>query len=328
MRPPGFWSRPAGAAANLLRPLSALYARATAWRVARPGLRLPVPVICVGNLTAGGAGKTPTVMWLTARVPGAHVVSRGHGGRLEGPVRVDPDRHDASEVGDEPLLLAAFAPTWVAKDRAAGGRAAATAGATAILLDDGFQNPALEKDLSIVVVDAGAGFGNGRVLPAGPLREAVGAGLARADFVLTIGSDAQQDRLTLPPAPPRLRGRLAPLATGMPWAGLPVFAFAGIGRPEKFFETLRDLGADIRGTEALSDHQPLTPALLKRLGDRAAALSAQPVTTEKDAVRLPPALRGRVLTVPVRLEIEDEAPLGVALDGLRAGAQPIASSTS
>ena len=313
MKAPGFWSRPPGLLSHLLSPLGALYARGTARRVARDGTRIGVPVICVGNLTAGGAGKTPTVIALADRLGArgvvAHVVSRGHGGRLAGPVRVDIARHTAAEVGDEPLLLAAFAPTWVARDRAAGARAAVAAGAAAILLDDGFQNPALTKDLSLVVVDAGAGFGNGRVIPAGPLREPVAAGLSRADLALAIGDGD----IALPDAPPRLRGHLVPLRTGMDWAGLPVFAFAGIGRPEKFFDTLRALGADLRGTEALADHQPLTPALLRRLGERAATLSAQPVTTEKDAVRLPPALRGRVLTLPVRLEIEDAAPLDAAL---------------
>ncbi|UWQ18167.1 tetraacyldisaccharide 4'-kinase [Jannaschia sp. M317] len=317
MKAPGFWSRPPGLAAALLWPLSAVYAGATARRVAQPGLRLEVPVICVGNLTAGGTGKTPTVIDLVNRLAArgvrAHVVSRGYGGSLTGPVQVDPQTHDAGQVGDEPLLLAAFAPTWVARDRAAGARAAVAAGAQAVVLDDGFQNPALIKDLSIVVVDAGAGFGNGRVIPAGPLREPVAAGLARADLVLTIGAPAQQSGLSLPDTPPRLRGRLEPLATGMPWAGLPVFAFAGIGRPEKFFDTLRDLGVDLRGTVALADHQPLTPGLLKRLGDQAAQLSAQPVTTEKDAVRLPASLRGQVMTLPVRLQIEDAAPLDAAL---------------
>jgi tetraacyldisaccharide 4'-kinase len=225
-------------------------------------------------------------------------------------------------VGDEPLLLAAFVPTWVAKDRAEGARAAVAAGARAVLLDDGFQNPSLVKDLSIVVVDAGAGFGNGRVIPAGPLREPVANGLDRADLTLTIGPPREQEALTLPEPPPRLRGALEPLATGMPWKGLPVFAFAGIGRPEKFFQTLRTLGVDLKGTEALSDHQPLTPALLHRLGERAARLSAQPVTTEKDAVRLPPALRGRVMTVPVRLVLDDWSPLDAALARLGLGAAP------
>ena len=312
MKAPGFWSRPPGLLSAVLAPLGALYARATARRVARGGTRLGVPVICVGNLTAGGTGKTPTAMWLAGRIDGAHVVSRGHGGRLEGPVRVDPARHGADEVGDEALLLSAFAPVWVAKDRAAGGRAAEAAGARAVILDDGFQNPALEKDLSIIVVDAGAGFGNNRVIPAGPLREPVAAGMARADLVMVVG----EGDVGLPDGPAVLRGRLAPLRTGMDWKGLPVFAFAGIGRPEKFFATLRGLGCDIRGTEALADHQPLTPALLRRLGDRAARLSAQPVTTEKDAVRLPPALRGQVMVVPVRLEIADPAPLEAALSGL------------
>ncbi|KIT16691.1 tetraacyldisaccharide 4'-kinase [Jannaschia aquimarina] len=312
MRAPGFWSG-RGPISTMLTPIGWLYAAATARRVARPGVRLDVPVICVGNLTAGGAGKTPTVIALLERLDGAHVVSRGYGGKLEGPVRVDPARHDATAVGDEPLLLSAFAPTWVARDRAAGARAAVEAGARAIVLDDGFQNPALEKDLSIVVVDAGVGFGNGRVLPAGPLREPVETGLARADLVLLIG----KGDVTLPAsAPPVLRGTLEPLETGMPWEGLPVFAFAGIGRPEKFFQTLRDLGTDVRGTEALGDHQPLTPTLLHRLGERAAKLSAQPITTEKDAVRLPPSLRGRVLVLPVRLRIEDPAPLESALAAL------------
>ena len=313
MRAPGFWSRPPGLASTLLAPLGALYAAGTARRVARGGAGVGVPVICVGNLVAGGAGKTPTVIALaqrlTARGVAVHVVTRGHGGRLAGPVRVDPATHAARDVGDEPLLLAGFAPVWVARDRMAGARAAAAAGAGAVLLDDGFQNPAPRKDLSIVVVDAGAGFGNRRVIPAGPLREPVAAGLARADFTLTIGAGD----VALPHPPPRLRGRLAPLATGMAWAGLPVFAFAGIGRPGKFFETLREAGADIRGTAALADHQPLTPALLRRLGARALALGAEPVTTEKDAVRLPPALRGRVLVMPVRLELETWAPLDAAL---------------
>ncbi|MBM2575311.1 tetraacyldisaccharide 4'-kinase [Jannaschia sp. Os4] len=320
MRAPGFWSRPPGAWSALLAPLGALYARATARRVARGGARVGVPVICVGNLSAGGTGKTPTVAWLlgllAARGVAAHVVSRGHGGSLDGPVRVEPARHGAAEVGDEPLLLAAFAPTWVAKDRRAGAEAAVAAGARAVVLDDGFQNPTPAKDLSIVVVDAEAGFGNGRVIPAGPLREPVEAGLARADLVLSIGPEAAQARLVVPGAVPRVRGRLAPLRTGMDWRGLPVFAFAGIGRPEKFFDTLRGLGAEVRGTAALADHQPLTPALLKRLGERAARLSAQPVTTEKDAVRLPAALRGRVLVLPVRLEVEDAAPVEAALDRL------------
>lgn len=327
MRAPGFWHAPPdapGLRARALAPLGALYAAATARRVARaPAHRPGIPVICVGNINAGGTGKTPTAialqMILSGRGTNAHVVSRGYGGALEGPVQVDPRRHSAAEVGDEPLLLSAFGPTWVAKDRAAGARAAEAAGAQAILLDDGFQNPSLVKDLSIVVVDAGAGFGNDRVIPAGPLREPVATGLARADLTLSIGSESQQRALALPEPPPRLRGHLAPLRTGMPWEGLPVFAFAGIGRPEKFFDTLRELGVDLKGAVALADHQPLTPGLLHRLGEQAARLSAQPVTTEKDAVRLPSALQGRVMTLPVRLTLDDWGPLDAALDRLGLG---------
>ena len=281
-------------------------------------------MICVGNINVGGTGKTPTVIWLLEVLRNAghipHVISKGYGGTVEGPLQVDPGRHNATRVGDEPLLIAAFGEVWVGKDRVATARAAAEAGATVLIMDDGFQDPALAKAFSIVVVDAAKGFGNGRCLPAGPLREPVNAGLARADLVLSIGDeDAQRAFVADLGGVPRAQAMMKPLQTGMDWEGTRALAFAGIGNPEKFFTTLRNEGAQIVRAEALDDHQKFGPGMLNRLEAEAKALNAQLVTTEKDAARLPLSFRSKVITLPVRLSVAEEA---AVLDMLKAVAPP------
>ncbi|MGZ9809219.1 tetraacyldisaccharide 4'-kinase [Pseudoroseicyclus sp. H15] len=326
MRLPAYWQNPPkhpGWQARALAPLGRAYAAATARRLrGGPGYRASVPVICIGNLSAGGTGKTPTLIALAERLIARghrpHAISRGHGGSEAGPLTVAGQ--SAAEVGDEPLLLSAFLPTHIARDRAEAAKLAEAAGADVILMDDGFQNPSVVQDLAIVVADAGLGFGNGRCIPAGPLREPVAAGLARADLLVTIGPEEAQvafaARWPLPGEVPRVRGALEPLPTGMPWPGIRALAFAGIGHPEKFFATLRALGTDLVETVALDDHQPFTPALLQRLEAQAKAVTAQLVTTEKDAVRLPPEMRAKVLTLPVRLRMQDWAEVHAALGRL------------
>lgn len=310
----------------LLTPISWIWAAVTARRIARARPTDPgVPVICVGNLTVGGTGKTPVVRELLRRLPGAQGLSRGYGGSETGPLRVDPTRHTAAQVGDEPLMLAADAPIWIARDRAAGARAAAAHGARAIVLDDGHQNPSLAKTLSLVVVDGetrdGAwSLGDGRVFPAGPLREPLAVGLARADAVILMLPD---DLATPDPAllaalagKPVLIARLAPAAPPPPG---PQLGFAGIGMPWKVERALTAAGCQLVDFAPFPDHHAYDAGTLKVLEDRAKAFGAGLVTTEKDWVRLPAAWRARIAAWPVRAVFEDEAALERLLDGLGSG---------
>jgi tetraacyldisaccharide 4'-kinase len=304
MRPPDFWSS-RRLVSTVLVPAGCVYALATKMRVKRAGWRARVPVICVGNIGVGGAGKTPVAMalarMLTAAGRNPHFLTRGYRGREAGPLRVDPKRDDARAVGDEPLLLARVAPTWVARDRATGARAAVEAGAGCIVMDDGFQNPALAKDLSLVVVDGGYGFGNERVIPAGPLREPIAAGLARADAIVLVGEDTAGASRHFA-RKPVLEARIVPEEAAARFAGKDVVAFCGIGRPEKFFATLKALGAKVAEEMPYADHHAFRDEEIMFILEVAAKRGAAAVTTEKDFVRLSPDARRMVEALPVRVE--------------------------
>ncbi|SOD90943.1 tetraacyldisaccharide 4'-kinase [Caenispirillum bisanense] len=313
MRAPDFW-RTENGLVRLLEPAGLLYAAAGRWRRARTTpYTASVPVVCVGNIVAGGAGKTPVCLALADLIDGAHFLTRGYGGSEAGPLRVDPDRHTADEVGDEALLLAARAPTWVARRRPEGARAAEAAGAAALVMDDGHQNPTLAKTLSLVVVDGGYGFGNRRVLPAGPLREPLAEGLARADAVVLMGDDTAGVARRLPADLPVLRARLVPGPEAAALAGRRVVAFAGIGQPRKFFATLRGCGASLVAVHPFADHHPYRHDDVQPILDEAFALGAVPVTTAKDAVRLPPDQRQQVDVVTVTVAWDDPAALRALL---------------
>jgi tetraacyldisaccharide 4'-kinase len=305
MRAPEFWARD-GLRARLLAPAGQLYGLAGRLRrrLVRPQ-RAGVPVICVGNLVAGGAGKTPAVIAIARRLADAghrpHLLGRGHGGRERGPLRVDPLQHDAAAVGDEALLLAEVAPTWVARDRLGGARAAVAAGAELLIMDDGLQSPRLAQDLRVVVIDGTFGFGNRRLLPAGPLRERIEDGLARASAVIRIGADRDRIGALLAPGLPCLEADLRPDDGAPALAGWKVLAFAGIGRPEKFFESVAGMGAEIIRRRSFADHHPYRRAEVEALLAEAKRLNARCVTTAKDRVRLPLDLRDRIVVVPVVL---------------------------
>jgi len=309
MRAPEFWRRD-GAAARLLDPAGRLYGLAGRLRrrLVHPE-RAPLPVVCVGNLVVGGSGKTPAALAIGRRLlergRRPHFLTRGYGGRASGPLMVDPAHHDAAMVGDEALLLAGLAPTWVARERPAGARAAAGAGAELLVMDDGLQNPALTKDLSLVVIDGEIGFGNGRLLPAGPLREPVHEGLARASAVIRIGDDRCGVRALLPDGMACLETDLVAGPDAEAVRGRRVVAFAGISRPEKFFATLRGLGAEIVMARSFADHHRYRASQVEALLASAARHGAMPITTTKDHVRLPPALRARIAVLPVALVWRD-----------------------
>ena len=321
--PPKFWNRPAshpGLWSRLLGPLATLAANAARRRSLQANsAKVSVPVISIGNLVVGGQGKTPLAIGLAEFLFScgwsAHLITRGYGGRATGPHRVDPERDSYRRVGDEALLLAQVAPTWVAGDRAAAAKLAVESGAEVIILDDAHQNFSLAKDFSLVAVDAGYGFGNERVLPAGPLRERASDGLDRADCIVLTGKGDFVPVTDLPV----LRTRLKTPPTGLSLMGTRVLAFAGIARPERFYRTLREGGAQVIRTVSFPDHHPYRPLTLQRLLRDALTNNCVAVTTEKDMVRIPPAFRESVVMQKISLTFVDEEALSNLLAPILGG---------
>jgi tetraacyldisaccharide 4'-kinase len=324
---PSFWYRPKGALSSALAPLGALYGRIAEAKFARATpYRSRLPVICIGNFTLGGGGKTPTAIAVASQLAslGARpcFLTRGYGGKSKGPLFVS-EGMGAAEAGDEPLLLAEAAPTMISADRSAGAKAIENTDATVIVMDDGFQNPGLAKDLSLIVVDAGLGVGNGLIMPAGPLRAPLDPQIARADALVIVGTGgnaAPLEQAFAAKGKPVLRARVIPRQDKR-WLGvLPVIAFAGIATPEKFYATLSANGARILAKRSFGDHHRYTrreaAALLKEAEERKAML----VTTEKDFVRIPDEegsplgeLKFRCRPFPVVVEFEDEAEMRALL---------------
>ncbi len=312
MRAPAFWQRvPPSPLARMLKPLAALYGSVSGWRMGRVLERAALPVICIGNFTVGGTGKTPLALAIASLLAregeSPSFLTRGHGGNLRGPVVIDPAIHDHRAAGDEPLLLARTARVIVSGDRPAGANLAGQTGATAIVMDDGFQNPALDKDLSLLLVDGAVGLMNGLCLPAGPLRAPLARQWEHADALVVMGEGAPG----------------AVLAQDARARGLPVFkaalvpdpnvleqlrggrylAFAGIGRPAKFFETLTQAGLDVAESRAFPDHHLYREQEIAALRARAQSIGLTLITTEKDAVRL--GLADDIAVLPVTAQISD-----------------------
>lgn len=328
MRPPRFWqAAPDHPAARLLAPLGRAYGGLAAARMDRPGARAECPVLCLGNVTLGGAGKTPAAIALAlmlrdlGRRPA--FLSRGYGGSLPGPVVVDPARHGWRAVGDEPLLLARHGPAIIARDRVAGARLCRARGADVIVMDDGLQNPSLAKDLALAVVDAATGIGNGLPFPAGPLRAPLERQWPHVGGLVLVGEGAPGEAVAADAARrglPVHRARLVPQGAAL--AGRRVLAFAGIGRPEKFFASLREAGAQIAAMRAFPDHHPFRAADLARLAADAERLGAGLATTEKDAMRLPDAFAARVSVLPVALRFADPDAVRAQVRAILGGWEP------
>ncbi|WP_425906072.1 tetraacyldisaccharide 4'-kinase [Nitrobacter sp. TKz-YC02] len=319
MREPAFWHRQSSLLSRLLMPVGALYGAIAARRLTRTGLRAGVPVVCVGNYHVGGAGKTPTVMALTGILRSIGetpvVLSRGYGGRLQGPVRVDPHRHAAADVGDEPLMMARTIPVIVSRQRRAGVAPARALAASVILMDDGFQNPALAKDISLIVIDGDRGLGNGQVFPSGPLRAPLPPQLARTDALVIVGIGAAADDVAArvkARGGPVFRARVVPDDVSIAaLCGRRVLAFAGIGDPSRFFRSLRDCDVDVVAERAFADHHPFSQRDVAELQAAGEQDGLTLVTTEKDLARLRnnenlAAFARIVVPFAVRLAFDDE----------------------